>query len=573
MWINLTGEEFAKMDKVIMNQTYAESKSKVQGAIVFQHASVIWPSHSPEDVAMRTLGAWAITQYRNNGKWTDRKYWCFPCLARCCGSEYKDVRLELNKSKAPATRPWGGAAPGAAGVVVYSGGKILCGIEPPHKPRAGMLTIPCGKKERNETIEQTAVRETREEGGIAVAEQALRYYKTFDIGNGACKLYAVPATEVTGVGTHADQLLNLAYRDADEIRAFNDDQVSQALKQCLVWRGGFRICPDIFTLPENPLGAQRQPIPTNDALPTPSAPALNELGYVEPGHGNNDRHILGGATDDDSEIRALREDRVLVSQAGVGVIGQSTTPNSVRQIVGVVSLPITDPPNVYAKEAANVQSAIDNRITKKQRPFTANVEDKRLIGLMVSAAIGASPKKSLFSTLRVVEWWKTRVIGDCKSGKWTTTRMQNTVESLLTRIDPQFKLSCDVKLEPMPEGKAPRMIIADGDEGQVLALLTICCIEDLIKAHLPLKTIKGVGKSDAMDRVAPQLRIPKAAQKRTQTKGTPPGVSVFEGDGSAWDTTCSASLRDHVENPVILHVGAIMKLLMVEPPSWITSHE
>jgi len=61
--VNFTGEEFAKLDKVIMNQSYAESKPKVQSAIVYQHASVIWPSHTPDDVTMRTLGAWAITQY------------------------------------------------------------------------------------------------------------------------------------------------------------------------------------------------------------------------------------------------------------------------------------------------------------------------------------------------------------------------------------------------------------------------------------------------------------------------------------------------------------------------------
>jgi len=99
-------------------------------------------------------------------------------------------------------------------------------------------------------------------------------------------------------------------------------------------------------------------------------------------------------------------------------------------------------------------------------------------------------------------------------------------------------LSCDVKLEPMPEGKAPRMLIADGDEGQVLALLTICCIEDLIKKHMPKKTIKGLGKRKAMERIAAELRVPNAAYSKT-SKGPAqstersgqngaPGASVFE---------------------------------------------
>jgi hypothetical protein len=132
----------------------------------------------------------------------------------------------------------------------------------------------------------------------------------------------------------------------------------------------------------------------------------------------------------------------------------------------------------------------------------------------------------------------------------------------------------------MPEGKAPRMLIADGDEGQVLALLTICCIEDLIKKHLPKKTIKGLGKRPAMERVAAELRAPKAAYSRTKTAGQrtgfskmpQPGVSIFEGDGSAWDTTCSAALRDCVENPVILHVASVLKAVMAQPESWVTAH-
>lgn len=33
----------------------------------------------------------------------------------------------------------------------------------------------------------------------------------------------------------------------------------------------------------------------------------------------------------------------------------------------------------------------------------------------------------------------------------------------------------------MPEGKAPRFLIADGDVGHVLALLCVQCVEDLMK--------------------------------------------------------------------------------------------
>jgi len=305
-------------------------------------------------------------------------------------------------------------------------------------------------------------------------------------------------------------------------------------------------------------------------------PPRNDLGYVEPGHGNADLHPFGGNSDEDSLIRASREDRIVENTAGVGVIGQSSEPLSSKQIVGVLSLPITDNPNVYAKEPASIQSAIDERITKKQRPFTANKEDKALIGRLVAEAIADNPRRSLFSTRRVTQWWEKSIFVDLRSGKWTEDRLTKTVEGLCCRIQPTFKLSCDVKLEPMPEGKAPRMLIADGDEGQVLALLTICCIEDLIKKHLPKKTIKGLGKRAAMERVATELRVPKAAYSKTKGPGSrmeqQPGASVFEGDGSAWDTTCSSQLRDCVENPVIIHVATILKVMMSQPGSWVDAH-
>jgi hypothetical protein len=93
--------------------------------------------------------------------------------------------------------------------------------------------------------------------------------------------------------------------------------------------------------------------------PQETVPPRNELGFVLPGHGNADLHPLGGTDDEDSAIRANREDRVLENAAGIGVVGQSKEPLNSKQIVGVVSLPVTDNPNVYAREAASIESAID----------------------------------------------------------------------------------------------------------------------------------------------------------------------------------------------------------------------
>lgn len=621
--VNFTGEEFAKLDKVIMNQNYAESKSKVMSAIVFQHATVIWPSHSPDDVTMRTLGAWAIAQYRMNGTWFRSIYKLLPFCGFCCTYTQKQVDLELNQIV-------GEFKVAACGVIVFDDQKrILCGFEPPNKPRAGVLTLPCGKKDPGESDLETAYRETKEEAGRYIDRDKLRLFKTFKFGRSHCRLFSTMASDTMPwvVPPHPDNLTSLRFRTCEEILAHGERGIAESLKQCIQ---GTKFDVDIFDIgrpvhvremlppahaPEQdtmssgnrgaapprqatmampllediggilptenggapPSGSTPpEPVVTSGSGPGPGEPPRNELGYVEPGHGNDDIHPLGGNDADDSEIRALRDDRVIVNEAGIGIVGQSTDPTISKQIVGVVSLPVTDNPNVYAKELENIISAIENRIEKKQRPFTATTVDKELLGRLVSAAIGDNPRRAVFSTKRVVTWWENRLLVDLKSGKWAEQRLTKTVEGLCQRIDPKFRLSCDIKLEPMPEGKAPRMLIADGDEGQVMSLLTICCIEDLIKKHMPKKTIKGLAKRPAMESIAAELRVPASAYSKTKKAGghgsAPPGGSIFEGDGSAWDTTCSARLRDCVENPVIMHVGSILKALMSEPTSWINAH-
>ena len=48
--------------------------------------------------------------------------------------------------------------------------------------------------------------------------------------------------------------------------------------------------------------------------------------------------------------------------------------------------------------------------------------------------------------------------------------------------------------------------------------------------------------------------------------------SPLEGDGSAWDTTCSEELRNCLENPIAYHVASVLKVLMAQPDSWVDAH-
>ena len=80
-------------------------------------------------------------------------------------------------------------------------------------------------------------------------------------------------------------------------------------------------------------------------------------------------------------------------------------------------------------------------------------------------------------------------------------------------MDPEFQFSTSIKFEHMPENKAPRFLIADQDEGQILSLLTIKCVEDLTKRAFPKKTIKGKRKKEAMEELINELAPP--AKHRT----------------------------------------------------------
>lgn len=48
--------------------------------------------------------------------------------------------------------------------------------------------------------------------------------------------------------------------------------------------------------------------------------------------------------------------------------------------------------------------------------------------------------------------------------------------------------------------------------------------------------------------------------------------SIFEGDGSAWDTTCSKEIRSVTENPVIFFVAETLVEIMFEPNGFIDTH-
>jgi len=338
------------------------------------------------------------------------------------------------------------------------------------------------------------------------------------------------------------------------------------------WGNGQYYPPaDATSPPDDSGGEEKQRDPSSGtpagvemACPPRQEGMTNSLGYQREGVDYTNSHPCGGTDAEDSEIRAEVTGRIIVKDCGVGVVGQSTDDSKPKQVVGVVNLPIAVEPNVYAQEVLNAIKAIEERIDKKQRPFTGTEEDKVKVGRFVAASM-KNNRNAPFSSKKIFDTIHTLTYQEAKSKKWANGRMENAIEALCQRIDPKFRLKAQVKLEPMPEGKAPRLLIADQDEGQVMALMTIYVIESLIKKHFPQKGIKGLSKKDAIKRVMDSCRVPKKVAKKL--------ITVFEGDGSAWDTTCSATIRDWVENPIIAHVGKhVNAFLHSSPESWAEQH-
>jgi len=303
-------------------------------------------------------------------------------------------------------------------------------------------------------------------------------------------------------------------------------------------------------------------VPTVVDLLDPTDPDINDMGYVKPGKSRAPHPC--GSNVADAEIRGsadpLNERTIRLDLGVTAVIGQNTSEEQEKEIVGFVSLPISQCPNVYSNNGPNVEVAINERQRKKATKVTLTADDKQKIAAYVAATLQGG-KNALYSFERVKEWYSTHLLLDLKSKKWTEKRFETAWEKVLGAVDPEFKFSTAVKLEPMPEGKAPRFLIADGDEGQVLALMVISCMEWCYKSHYVNGTIKGKSKSDAMDMI-PNILQPPAA---LIAKG---GWTSKEGDGSAWDTTCSKLIRDLCEKPIIEHIAAILKSIMHEPEQW-----
>lgn len=213
---------------------------------------------------------------------------------------------------------------------------------------------------------------------------------------------------------------------------------------------------------------------------------------------------------------------------------------------------------VYADTAVNVDQYKLERIEKKQVKPQFTTADRQHFGAYTRRMI-----TDVFTKRRIMEWIdKYPTLHEMKSAKWSEERMAKAIEELWGNVDNLYEFKAKIKAEPSNPDKPPRGLIADGDLGQVMALASVKCLEDIMfsEENFEQMSIKHLGKREAMQRVSERLRDPRHDRH------------IIEGDGSAWDTTMSADLRAMVENPILVHISSVLVESGIIPQQWADAH-
>lgn len=207
----------------------------------------------------------------------------------------------------------------------------------------------------------------------------------------------------------------------------------------------------------------------------------------------------------------------------------------------------------------NVEAAILGRIVEPHEPFTLDADERADLTHVVDA-LRAEIKSDVKQIDKIIQ--SKLGINGWKSAKWNETRATRELNNLRNTYAPRYKFSAAIKLEPSKNGKPPRLLIADGDKGQVMAWVMMATLEKWIFKRYQHRSIKALPKKEAMQRVVKML-----GQTDPRDPDTPVPVAVLENDGSAWDACMSELLRELTENPIMDDFSELIeKYFMTEAP-------
>jgi len=202
--------------------------------------------------------------------------------------------------------------------------------------------------------------------------------------------------------------------------------------------------------------------------------------------------------------------------------------------------PTTQEVQHYTDALENVIRACKGRVEGKAKPFKPS--DKVYAGIL---SVQRALKDHVFTKRRVQQWAADNpCLNELVSKKWSQRTVQNALDMLMaTSANQHFvKWAVSIKDEILAKGKEPRMIMSCGGAGQLCALLTVKCFEDLYFDHFERHSIKHRPKMVAMREVAEKMRY----------------GHVYENDGSAWDVTVSPELRHTLEDPILEHIAMLL---------------
>lgn len=208
-------------------------------------------------------------------------------------------------------------------------------------------------------------------------------------------------------------------------------------------------------------------------------------------------------------------------------------------------------PQVFENGPENSYEAVKERVIKKQTTLQWTKQEEEVAANFAQRCIlgvGHARGGPIFGKNLIDNWAAEHPeLQDLCSKKWSATRAQHAYDALLARPDP-LRPKFAVKLEALEEnGKPPRSLIADGDEAQLAGLAVVSCIEKLLFARFGGSSIKGKKVDDALKQMILEMRGPSVKQQTT-------AKCCLEGDGSAWDATCTHAIRKRTEHVIISHV-------------------
>lgn len=210
----------------------------------------------------------------------------------------------------------------------------------------------------------------------------------------------------------------------------------------------------------------------------------------------------------------------------------------------------------FREDVRNACAAVKGRVLEKPcTGFKPGTAMKKKVRSAVDCFIG-----KIFTSKAMANWAaENPEFTDLVSKKWSKETTDRAIDTLLKQgVGTERKAwAMKVKDEVLPaRGKAPRLILDCGPEGQLLSLVMVKCFEDILYDHFTSADgqaahIKHSAKIEAVENVFRMMngQTPENAYHNAKD------YALYEGDGSAWDRTVSAELRHCTEDRILTHIA------------------